>query len=509
MGRVWVVVMMLCFGMLYGQIANAEDVDERLRKLEEAVEQMKQRELRERPVPEYPAGAQPGETLPDDSQTGYSSVFEGQRPMRKPGETPNLQQMSAEEQGAERKYGVNLQGSGKLIYAKPFVSNPRAILGGYFDVEYINRAHEGTPSSIDVHRFVPFIYADVSEHVKMAAELEVEHGILESSGVPHSEVSLEFATMDFLVNEKLNFRAGVVLLPVGKFNLIHDAPLRDLTERPLVTQLLSATVLSETGAGMYGTFYPSARSKLDYELYVTTGFNGYGDCQAGSAQANSLSCVTRITEKSGVAGARQRSSNISKGFDNNNGKAVVGRVAFSPFLGVEVGGSGYYGSYDPFGKRDLSMMVLDWTLVRGPFEVIGEAHWTYAQGNSQNLNGTPCTNPPTFGVAPGHFCPQRMEGYYIQGNYHFLPQWMTRLAPSFFRPEISTLTAMVRWEQVNTNKDQPDGLGDLQRLTLGVNYRPTEDTVFKFDFQYSPEAVNRYNQRIHDTAVLLSAATYF
>jgi hypothetical protein len=86
---------------------------------------------------------------------------------------------------------------------------------------------------------------------------------------------------------------------------------------------------------------------------------------------------------------------------------------------------------------------------------------------------------------------------------------MTKLAPSFFRPEISTLTAMVRWEQVNTNRDMAGGLGDLQRLTLGLNYRPTEDTVFKADFQYSPEAVNRNNQRIHDTAVLLSVATYF
>jgi hypothetical protein len=286
--------------------------------------------------------------------------------------------------------------------------------------------------------------------------------------------------------------------------------LRDLTERPLVTQLLYGSVLSETGAGFYGTFYPSARSKLDYELYVTTGYNGYGNCQAGSAQANSGLCGTFISEAGGVANARQRKTNISNGFDNNNGKAVVGRVAFSPFLGMEIGGSGHYGTYDPYGQRHLGMWALDWTFVRGPFELIGESHWTYVQDNSKNLNGTPCTNATSIGgMAPGHFCPQRMQGYYIQGNYHFLPEWITRLAPSFFRPEVSTFTAMVRWEQVNTNKDQPGGLGDLQRLTVGLNYRPTEDTVFKADFQYSPEAINRNNQRIHDTAFLLSAATYF
>jgi hypothetical protein len=484
MGRLWLGTVML-FVLSFNGLASAQDLDERLKRLEEAIEEMKRHEAREREI-------------------------EGQPPATQPGETPNVQQLGAEEQGAERKYGSIMQGSGKLIYARPFVASPKAIVGGYADVEYINRAHQGTPSSIDVHRFVPFIYGDISEHVKFASEIEIEHGILESSGAPHSEVSLEFATIDYLVNDKLNLRAGILLLPVGKFNLLHDAPLRDLTERPLVTQLLYGSVLAETGAGFYGTFYPSRRSKLDYELYVTTGYNGYGNCQAGSVQANTLSCGTQINESAGVANARQRKTDISQGFDNNNGKAVVGRVAFSPFLGVEVGGSGHYGTYDPFGQRYLGIWAVDWTLVRGPFEVIGESIWTYAQDNSKTLGGTPCTvNNSIGGIAPGHFCPQRMQGYYIQGNYHFLPEWLTRLAPSFFRPEVSTFTAMIRWEQVNTNKDQPDGLGDLQRLTLGVNYRPTEDTVFKADFQYSPEAINRNNQRIHDTAFILSAATYF
>ena len=299
MGRVWVGLMMVCVGMFGGQFVVAQDVDERLKKLEEAIEQLKQQESREREV-------------------------EGQPPATYPGETPNVQQLGAEGQGAERKYGSIMQGSGKLMYAKPFVATPKAILGGYADVEYINRAHQGTPSSIDVHRFVPFIYGDISEHVKFAAEIEIEHGILESSQTPHSEVSLEFATLDYLVNEKLNLRGGIILVPLGKFNLLHDAPLRDLTERPLVTQLLYGSVLAETGAGLYGTFYPSARSKLDYELYVTTGYNGYGNCQAGSVQANTFSCTSQITELSGVANARQRKTDISQGFDNNNGKAVAG-----------------------------------------------------------------------------------------------------------------------------------------------------------------------------------------
>src|SRR2546427_12580026 len=77
------------------------------------------------------------------------------------------------------------------------------------------------------------------------------------------------------MREPINFRAGIVLLPVGKFTLLHDSPLNDLSDRPLVAAAIIPSTLSETGAGFYGTFYPTRLSKLDYELYATQGFNGY------------------------------------------------------------------------------------------------------------------------------------------------------------------------------------------------------------------------------------------
>ena len=83
-----------------------------------------------------------------------------------------------------------------------------------------------------------------------------------------NEVSLEFAHIDYLINEPVNIRAGIVLIPIGKFNLLHDSPLNDLTDRPLVSQFVIPSTMSETGAGFYGTFYPGRTSKLDYEFYV-------------------------------------------------------------------------------------------------------------------------------------------------------------------------------------------------------------------------------------------------
>ena len=402
-------------------------------------------------------------------------------------------------------------GSGRLVYAKPFVAAPKAIVGGYMDIQYraqrkasIENGYGGGTNGFDQQRFVPFIYADITEHVKFASELEIEHGIRAGDS---NEISLEFAHIDYLVNEPVNIRAGILLIPIGKFNLLHDSPLNDLTDRPLVSQFLIPTTMSETGAGFYGTFYPGRTSKLDYEFYVTTGPCGYNN--DGSP---------RVNEASGTKNSRQRKCPSDDGFDINNGKAVSGRVAFSPMLGVEVAGSSYYGNQSPTSYNPLSITALDWTLQRGPFEVIGEAAWAYARGNSRAIPGN------QIGFTPGSLLtgmggnsgpgipPQRMMGYYIQGNYHFMPAFLTKLSPRRFG-EGSTFTAVIRYDRVDTNLDNSNGtggFGNLEQISFGLNYRPIEDTVFKISYQYQPMAFNpNTDQRIHDSALVISAATYF
>lgn len=382
--------------------------------------------------------------------------------------------------GERQKPNSAMQGSGQLIYARPFVSSPKAIVGGYMDIEYFNRKNQGN-SYFDQHRLVPFIYGDISDRVKFAAEIEFEHGT--------NDIKVEFATIDYLLQEPINLRAGIILAPLGKFNLLHDAPLRDLTERPLVSQRIIPSTLHQPGVGAYGTFYPTALSKLDYEIYVTNGFtNAFG----GNGNPNNTS---NITQTNGIRSAR--SDNTS--FDNNNGKSVMGRVAFSPILGVEIGGSGFYGNYGTNKDDKLAIWALDWTFQRGPFEFIGESAWSYIKDNDINQDGTRNGNP------------RRMQGYYLQGNYHFLPEWLSKMAPTFFKPEVSTFTAVVRWEQINLGQDlsgEAGKLGEWQRWTFGLNFRPTEDTVFKTDFQYTPVGRNG-NERIHDTAFVASWATYF
>lgn len=425
---------------------------------------------------------------------------------------------SLPEVGKERRaesqpaLGFGSTGSGRLVYAKPFVAAPKAIVGGYMDIQY--RSHNksvletgnlgstGTTNGFDQQRFVPFIYADVTEHVKFASELEIEHGI---RGTSDNEISLEFAHIDYLVNEPFNLRAGILLLPVGKFNLLHDSPLNDLTDRPLVSQFIIPSTLAETGAGIYGTFYPGRTSKLDYELYVSTGPCG----TKNTGEPN-------VTEAKGTKNSRQRKCGSDDGFDINNGKAVSGRVAFSPMLGIEVAGSGYYGNSSPTSYNPLSITAIDWTLQKGPFEIIGEAAWAYARNNARAVPQATFATPGSllvgspYSLNPLGTAPQRMQGFYIQGNYHFMPAFLTNWSPKRFG-EGSTFTAVVRYDRVNLNMDnREESKGDLEQISFGLNYRPVEDAVFKISYQYMPKAFNpNSGQRIHDSALVLSAATYF
>ena len=94
----------------------------------------------------------------------------------------------------------------------------------------------------------------------MASEIEIEEG--------GEEIKLEIAALDFEIHPALTFRGGVILSPLGRFNLAHDSPANDLTDRPLVSTEITGTALSEAGMGFYGALYPSANARIAYERYT-------------------------------------------------------------------------------------------------------------------------------------------------------------------------------------------------------------------------------------------------
>lgn len=365
------------------------------------------------------------------------------------------------------------------LYDKPFLGPGvrRAYLGGYFDVEY--RDPENARHEFRFHRLIPFIYADVHERIRFATEIEIEDG---------SDVAVEFAFLDFLVFSQANFRGGVILDPLGKFNLIHDSPINDLTDRPLVSRFVTPTTLREVGVGLFGTLTPPDSGwEVAYEAYLVSGFKGL------DRDGN----VT-ITSASGIRGARPHSTALgtSRFDDNNNKFAGVGRLSVSPFLGSEFGISGHSGAYDERGNNNLTTGALDGIVTIpefrvsevpvGPIEVIGEGAINFVERDS-------------FARASG--VADDMWGYYLQSNYHFMPDWLIRNAGAIFFPG-STFTAVYRWDQIDLDGNKQ------RRSTVGMNYRPIESMVFKCDYQFNQGKGSAPDSSDND-AVVLSLTSYF
>ena len=174
---------------------------------------------------------------------------------------------------------------------------------------------------------MPFFYSQVTDRLSVAAELEVEHGGPQGNQ-GDGDIKMEFATMDYRFNDAFNLRGGIILVPMGRFNLIHDSPLNDLPLRPMVSRSILPSTFAESGIGFFGTFYPSALSKIDYEFYVVNGFDGDNG---------------QFSDEEGTGRDLSRGS-FKK--DNNENKAIVSRVSFSPMLGVEVAGSIHHGKWD-------------------------------------------------------------------------------------------------------------------------------------------------------------------
>ncbi len=369
---------------------------------------------------------------------------------------------------------------------KPFLRRfgRNTYVGGYMDHEL--RFGEGENDNFDQHRLIPFIYSDVSDRVKFATEIELEHGGPDSSGGvidETGEIKVEFATIDFLMTDWLNYRGGIVLSPLGKFNLVHDSPLQDLTDRPLIDRRIIPTTLSESGMGFFGTFYPTELSKLDYEIYATNGFQSLKEdgTQATSSAENFI-----------------RSSRGSLSEDNNTNFAIVGRLAYSPFLGLEVAGSFHTGNVDDRNRNRLTITALDWTYQKGPFELVGEmAHASF------DRDGFVETGEEVSDLIPGY-----SFGYYIEPRYHFMPEFLQNVAPKFFT-EDSIFTAVLRFGATDMgNFGYDDGKIRRTRLTPGFNYRYTEDTVFKAEYQFNWEH-GRELTEVSNNFLVLSVSTYF
>jgi hypothetical protein len=386
------------------------------------------------------------------------------------------------------------------IATRPFLyRGVNAAVGGYVDLEFA-RDYDANTTTFTQHRFIPFIFAEISDRLHFGTEVEFEYGG-PNAPTRDGEVKVEFAAFDVSLARAVNFRAGALLSPLGKFNLIHDSPVNDLTDRPLVDNRIIPTTLTEAGAGLFGQLYPSETSVLTYEAYVVNGFNnnllGY--------TVNALPAPGAITPTTNVRSARG-----SMRGDNNPGKSLVGRVAFSPLLGIELGASGHTGHYGDTGDGRLTVAALDGIVARGRWELLGEfatASLTVDQANERAralaAYRAARTNDSTgFGAAYAAAAFTTVQrGAYLQFNYHFL-QGAVGGFPN------STFTGVARLEHLDLDADRDGNL--QQRLSLGVNWRPIEQSAIKIDYQWNWLTPSGATTSLRPTNRLVaSVATYF
>jgi hypothetical protein len=367
------------------------------------------------------------------------------------------------------------------IYAKPFLARfGRASLGGYADWEF--RVAQGADKTFRLPRFIPFVYADVTEHVKVAAEIEFEFGGI--SDETHGEVKLEFAFADYVFAEWIALRAGAILVPLGKFNLIHDSPVNDLTARPLVDRFVIPTTFTEPGIGLYGSFYPGGEWKVDYEIYAVNGFRGLVKDSGSPTGFESRFAVDE--------GTRDGRPDYEQ--DVNNSFAGVGRLALSPLLGLEVGFSAHIGNYDEHaGGLLAAIYAVDATIQFGRF--------AKALGGLELLAEFARADLERNDVARASGVPGGFWGMYSQVNYHFMFDGLRKALPVLFGEE-STFTAVLRLDHLDLDGRR------FERITPGINFRPTEETVFKVDYEFHFEG-GWGRRRIDDDVFSVSIATYF
>jgi hypothetical protein len=353
------------------------------------------------------------------------------------------------------------------VYDKPFQTRlfGRTAIGGYAEAHARYQKVDGLQdeAGFSAKRFNIFVNSRVSDFIRFGAELEFEDGA--------DEILLEFAAIDLRIHPSLTLRGGMILSPLGKFNLSHDSPLNEFTDRPLVSTDLLGVALSEPGFGAFGQFRTSRTGRVTYELYATNGFHDglILDSEDG----------TRIP-----LGRRN--------FEDNNGSAAfVGRVAWSPRIDYEIGFSAHTGAWNTFAlegaqvepRRYLTITALDAEMTVAGIRFAGEAARA------------------TIDVPPGlaGIYASAQKGVYVEG------------IRDFWRGKISTMprsvfAAKVRWDYIDFDSDR-DGTS-IGQLTAGLNFRPTEDSVLKFDYVRG-RGRDEFNNLGQHAFFLASLATYF
>jgi hypothetical protein len=322
--------------------------------------------------------------------------------------------------------------------------DPSIRIGGYGELDYIFKKANGNGkegNTFDPHRFVLYVNADLSESITLNTELEWEHG---GDSGSDSVVAVEQFFLDFRHQRPLNFKAGLMLVPLGGVNINHEPTNFNSTERPELDKFLIPSTWREMGAGVYGAL----GDKVDYQLLVMNGLDG-----------------SKFSAANGLRSGRQKVE-----IDNNDSKAIVARLEVRPVTNLYTNFSAYRGDSAAAGKPGAvtTIAAVDGKYSLGRADLSGE--YVYIDQ----------AHPERISTEIG----DRMSGYWVEGAYHILPEGMKR-----GKLEDADVVAFARYSAFDTQQghladpSKASGRFDRNYTTVGVVFKPVTTVAIKADYQ--------------------------
>lgn len=339
------------------------------------------------------------------------------------------------------------------VYDRPFVNMGKlpVSVGGYLEA---NWQHFTTDGITDGHQFIfrrmtLFVAAAISKKIKFLSEIEFEEG--------GKEIAIEFAAMDVELHRLLNFRAGIIMNPIGAFNQNHDGPKWNFNERPVSsTELLPAT-WSNAGAGLYGKHY-GRKWMFGYEVYFSGSFD---DRIIDNEQNKTFLPASKDNP--------ERFEKINSGLPLLTVKSAV-RLLNRFELGLSYMG-GVYNKFREDGlnidsKRRLNVYAVDINaeIPGSKTNITGEWAWIFVN--------VPETYTQQYG--------SRQQG-------GFLDIIQPLYFGTIFGWKSALISAATRFEYVDWNKGRFRETGDrmyedVWLYTPALSFRPTPQTVFRVNY---------------------------
>jgi hypothetical protein len=288
---------------------------------------------------------------------------------------------------------------------------------------------------------VPLILWKIND--RLLFETEFELGLNNVDGTTETEVVLEYADLQYLVNDYVVVGAGKFLSQFGLFSeRLHPSWINKLPNSPLIRGHDGLAPFTSVGAYVRGAV-PIGAQRINYVFYVTNG--------------PSLVDATEDVEDFGGLDFEAISEN----------KAVGGRIGYLPDPKLEFGFSMMYGEANSDGGLGANTTILGFDAsyildtAPGLFDFRFEYIYSMVDRVTFDAGGS-------LGVGPLQFNNNR-QGLYAQIAFR----------PIHAKSEILKKFEVVsRYDYMSVPVEAPEG-GDQKRWTFGVNYWLNPNTVFK------------------------------